>query len=205
MLLFLASVFLLLASILALLLWPLWRDGERMKAAQLGLGIAVSSVLLYGWFGAYKLVPQLEEYHAEMSALREQIIATSEIVKQHPDNLDAWLTLGEAFSDSGDYNAAAHAFKQAVLLSKGHPRIIIAYAEALILQAEGSVTDDANRSIDMALMLDPSLPLARYYKAVWHLQHENTAQAMHMMKQLYAELPEDSSLKKRMKAEIGRE
>ena len=166
--------------------------------------VLLGSIALYAAVGSPRVVPLALEYNARIKELHEQIKVTSALIKEHPDNLEAWLTLAQAFSDSGDYAAAANGFKQAVLLSKGHPRIIMAYAEAIIMQAEGVVTDQAKKSIDIALMMDPNLPLGRYYTAVWLLQENRQSEAMAMMKKLYRELPEDSSLKKKIKSQIGK-
>lgn len=205
MIFFLLGMTVLLLAVLAILLLPLIRAGEQKSAGTYALLITIGSVFLYALWGSPRVVMPIMERNAELHALQQQIALTSAIIQQHPNNLDAWLTLAQAFSDSGDYAAAANGFRQAVLLSKGHPRIIIAYAESLILQSEGVVTPAAKKSIDIALMIDPKLPLARYYKAVWLLQENQPAEAMEMMKTLYHELPDDSSLKKRMKAQIGKE
>ncbi len=205
MILFLLSMAALLATVLVILLLPMARAGEKKSALRYAAIISMSSLLLYALWGSPRVVAPMMERSAELQALQEQIKVTSALIKENPNNLDAWLTLAQAFSDSGDYTAAANGFKQAVLISKGHPRIIMAYAESLILQAGGEVTPAAKKSIDIALMIDPKLPLARYYKAIWLLQEKRQPEAMEMMKTLYHELPDDSSLKKRMKAQIGRE
>ena len=195
----------LLVAVLALLLLPMARSGAWRAAAPLAVLVSVSSVLLYALFGAPRVVPLADAHHAEIKALHEQIGVSSTLVKQQPENLEAWLTLSQSYADIGDYARAATGFRQAVLLSKGHPRIIMAYAEALIMQEGGRVTPAAKKSIDIALMIDPKLPLARYYKAVWLLQNDRQPEAMEVIKTLYHELPDNSSLKKRMKAQIGRE
>ncbi|MDX2074508.1 MAG: hypothetical protein SFX19_09140 [Alphaproteobacteria bacterium] len=205
MTLFIFSMILLLLAVLALMLLPMARTGDRKSALQIAVAITSASVLVYALCGSPRVVPLAEEHNAELRALYAQIKTTSALIEKQPQNLEAWLTLAQAFSDAGDYAAAANGFKQAVLLSKGHPRIIMAYAESLILQADGVVTDAAKKSIDIALMIDPQLPLTRYYQAVWLLQEGRQPEAMEMMKTLYHELPDDSSLKKRMKAQIGRD
>ena len=204
MTLFLFAMAALLLVVLVILLLPMARAGARKTALCYALVITISSLLLYAMWGSPLVVAPITQRNAELRILQKKITENSVLIKTNPNDLDAWLTLAQAFSDSGDYAAAANGFKQAVLLSKGHPRIIMAYAESLILQAGGAVTPAAKKSIDIALMIDPKLPLARYYNAVWLLQENRQPEAMHEIKTLYHELPEDSSLKKRMKAQIGR-
>lgn len=194
----------LLLVTLAVVLTPLWRSGARKMALLLALALSLAISAIYAHLGSPRLVELADARNVEMQALYEQIRVTSALVKAQPQNLEAWLTLSQAFFDVGDYAAAANGFKQAVLLSKGHPRIIMAYAESLIMQDGGAVGAQAKKSIDIALMIDPKLPLARYYNAVWLLQAGKQQEAMQEMKTLYHELPEDSSLKKRMKEQIGR-
>jgi len=203
MTLFILCAGLLLLCVLAPLVVPMVRGGQRKQALWLGLCIVIASVVLYAVLGSPRVIPEASAHMARLRELREQIEVTSAIIQKNPKNLEAWLTMSQAFSDSGDYAAAANGFKQAVLVSKGHPRIIMAYAEALVLQADGVVTQPAKKSIDIALMISPDLPLARYYQAVWLLQENRQPEAMIIMKKLYHELPDDSSLKRRMKAQIG--
>lgn len=184
----------LLGAVLLLLLW-----GQRTREAlAVAAFVCVGSVALYALFGS----PLLLEH---MRDLEEKIEENSLRVQKDPADLESWLIMAQAEFDSGNYKAAAEGFRRAVLVSKGQPRIITAYAEALIFDADGKVTMAAQKSIHIALMLDPQLPLARYYNAVWLLQNGKQEQAMAEMKKLYAELPDDSKLKKRMNAEIGRE
>jgi len=195
----------ILAALLAITLMVLFaRPSDKKVALISALLISVSSAGLYALWGSPLVVEPAEAYNAHMDGLQAKITENSERIKQNPNDLEAWLTMAQAFSDAGDYVAAANGFKQAVLLSKGDPRIIMAYAESLILQQGGVVTMQAKKSIDIALMLDKDMPIARYYQAVWLLQEERNDEAMEMMKTLYAELPEDSKLKQRMKAQIGR-
>ncbi len=196
-----AALVLLLLITLALLLFPLRH--ERRLCILAALAVTFVAGGMYALVGAPRVVPLVAQYHAEVAALEKNIQTTRALVQANPKNLEAWLTLSQALMDKGDFAAASEGFKQAVLLSKGHPRIIAAYAEALILQQGGMVPPQAKKSIDIALMIDPQLPLARYYNAVWLLQEGRNDEAMQEMKALYRELPDDSNLKKRMKAQIG--
>lgn len=200
-------LFALLALLLAATLCVVFASGmkhDRRQAALGALFVALLSAALYVALGSPRIVEPAAEHNKRANMLAQKITESSEAIKKNPNDLEAWLTMAQAFSDSGDYKAAANGFKQAVLISKGEPRIIMAYAESLVLEQGGVVTPQAKKSIDIALMIDPKLPLARYYQAIWLLQEERQEEAMAMMKELYAELPDDSKLKKRMKTDIGR-
>lgn len=204
MIFFVGILSLFAVGISGLAAYPLYRVGQMRQAAILGTTLLVFSSLLYVYWGAPRIVPAAAEHHARMQDLREIIKVSEAIIQKEPRNLEAWLNLAQAFADSGDYAAAANGYKQTVLLSKGNPLLITAYAEALIATNNGLVTDQAKRSLDIALMIDKELPAARYYKAIWLLQQGQQQEAMGMMKALYHELPEDSALKRKINEQIGR-
>ncbi|MDE3016000.1 MAG: hypothetical protein KGI29_03660 [Pseudomonadota bacterium] len=199
---------LLLVS-LAFLLAPL-RHGDAPKRQRLYFAAAVGGVFFIGGFGMYEMfgapgiIPLLAARQAEMARLKEDIVSNSQRVKTDPKNLAAWVKLGEDFMETGQFDAAANAFRQAVVLARGNPNIIVAYARAQIEAAGGKVTASAKKSLEMALLQQPKNEMARYYLIVWQLQNGQTAQAMQAMKKFYASLPKDSPVKTMIDAEIGK-
>jgi cytochrome c-type biogenesis protein CcmH len=122
-----------------------------------------------------------------------------------PESVRAWSALGLAHLIAEQYQQSAEAYKHAVLLSQGDPHAILQYARALIFAAQGTVTAEASRALDMVLLQDPEQPEARYFKAIADLQSGRTQEAMAAMKSLYRDLPDDSPLKKMINRQIGRE
>lgn len=200
--LLLACTLLFALSALPIIL-PAWKENRRRAFIMLAALVAVSGGM-YAVAGSPRVVPLAAQYQEEVAALRKTADITRALLASHPDNLEAWLTLGQALMDLGEYPRAADAFRRAALLSRGHPRIIMGYAEAQIAAADGKVTDDAMTSVEMALKLDPKLPMARYYHAVRLLQQGKQPEAMKKMKEFYRELPDDDPVKKLMKSQIGR-
>jgi len=205
------SVFcmLLLAS-LAVVLTPLCTVGEmpeilrRKMALAVGTGFFIAAFGLYFLWGSPKIVPLLAQRQERLVELKETIVRRSGEVKANPKNLGAWVDLGQSFMETGQFPAAANAFKQSVLLSGGNPLLIMAYAQSLIFAADGKVTDDAKKSLDMVLLQQPQNPEARYYLAVRELQDGHTQDAMKDMKELYHSLPDGSPLKGMIDREIGK-
>ena len=109
------------------------------------------------------------------------------------------------FMETSQFSAAANAYKQAVLLSGGNPVFIMAYSRALIMEADGEVTDDAKKSLDIVLVLQPENEEARYFMAVRKLQSGNSREAMTEMKELYKSLADGSPLKAMIDRQIGRQ
>ena len=193
---------LLLALKLAIIVWPI-RNRPRVAALVCAL-FFIGAFGLYRLVGTPEMVPLLVERELKIIALKENIVKNSELLKANPKNLPAWIDLGQSFIETGQYAAAANALKQAVLLSGGDPRLILAYAKALIMEAGGKVGDDAKKGLEMVLLQGKKNPEARYFLAVRKLQDGKTEQAMKDMKALYRSLPKDSPLKATIDRQIGR-
>jgi cytochrome c-type biogenesis protein CcmH len=194
----------LLLATLAILLLPLWKDGHKRFVFAIGASFFVAAFGLYAWLGAPRIMPLLALRQEKLLELKKNILSRSEAVKKNPKDLAAWVELGQDFMETGQYPAAANAFKQSVLLSSGNPLLIMAYAQALILGADGKVTDEAKKSLDMVILQQPQNPEARYYLAVRQLQDGHTQEAMKEMKELYHSLPNNSPLKAMINMEIGK-
>lgn len=161
-------------------------------------------LLLYDRLGTAEIIPLMVEREVRLNALKEKIAKNSSEVKKNPENIKAWIELGDNFMESSQFSAAANAYKQTILLSKGNPKLIMAYVHALIIEANGSVTEEAKRSLDIVLMLQPENEQARYFAAVQKLQTGNMEEAMKEMKSLYQSLKDGSPLKDAIDRQIGR-
>ena len=128
----------------------------------------------------------------------------SEQVKANPKNLEAWVGLGQDFIESGQWEAATNAFKQAVLLSNGDPLLIMAYAKSMILAENGQVSDQTKKSLEMVVLQQPQHEEARYWLIVKKLQDGKTEEAMKNMKELYSSLPDGSPVKEMIDRQIGK-
>jgi cytochrome c-type biogenesis protein CcmH len=194
------SIFLLVA--LGILLWPL--RTQAAFAAAIACLFFAGSFGLYYFVGTPEILPLLEKREQRLAEIKTSILKNSEAVKADPHALEAWIRLGSDFMETGQYAAAANAFKQSVLLSHGKPALILAYAKAMIADAGGKVSDAAKKSLEMVLLQDAKNPEARYYLAIRDLQDGHNEKAMKSMKALYHSLPADSPLKEMIDAQIGR-
>lgn len=179
-------------------------QGGRVLIIGVALFISIAAFALYHFVGAPEVVPLLKAHEEKMEGLAVRIAAQSDAVKAEPKNLAAWVELGGSFAQAGQYAASANAFKRAVVLSDGDPRLILAYARALIFSEEGIVGDHAKKSLEMVLLQDPENEEARYFLAVRKLQDGNTEDAMQAMKVLYRSLPEDSPVRRMIDGQIGK-
>lgn len=195
-------LFLITGAALAVLLTPVWEN--KKLCAVIAAGFFVAAFGLYHLLGAPEIISLMQAREVKLAGLKEVIVRRSDEVKADPNNLAAWVELGESFMETGQFSAAANAFKQAVLISRGHPTLIMAYAKALIAEADGKVTDDAKKALEMVVLQEPKNDEARYWLIVRQLQEGKTGAAMKAMKKLYHSLPDDSPLKAKINAQIGK-
>lgn len=192
----------ILAAALILLLWP---QRHSKVALPVALYLVVTCAGIYAMVGSPRILPLLAERQERMARVQQSILTHSETVKADPKNLRAWVELGQAFIETGQFDAAANALRRAVVLSGGEPSLILAYAKSTILHENGKVSDHARKSLEMVLLQDAKNPEARYWINVRRLQDGDSAQAMQDMKALYHELPQDSPLKAMIDRQIGRD
>jgi cytochrome c-type biogenesis protein CcmH len=197
-------------GVIGALLYPVFRAGDILFKSRFVFSAMImvfflgGGFLLYNQFGTPEILPLLAERSEKLNELKGKITASAEEVKRNPDNLKAWVELGYDFMETGQFSASSNAFKKAVYLSQGEPEFIMAYVRALIMEADGEVTEAAKKSLDILLMLQPKNEEARYYMAVWKLQSGDTENAMAEMKALYKSLPADSPVKGIIDRQIGR-
>jgi len=192
----------IMLAVLALLLWPA-RNNRGFCVAVVAVFL-IGGIGLYQFVGAPEIVPLLAKREEKLAILKASITSNSQAVKKDATNLDAWVALGDNFMDTGQYDAAANAYKQSVLLTGGNPLLILAYARATILSDEGKVSDHAKESLQMVLLQEPKNPEAKYFLTLRKLEDGDIQEAMADMKALYASLPEDSPLKAMINRQIGR-
>lgn len=209
------NIYIIFAAItvafVAFLLMPIFAARDISKPQKRIFMILVSvlfiggGLLLYSMVGAPEILPLIAKREVRLAELKTAITANANAIKENPKNLNAWVEMGDNFMETGQFAAARNVFKQAVLLSEGNPVLIMAYARAMIAEADGKVTDEAKKSLNMVLMLTPNNEEAHYFSAVYKLQTGDTKAAMTEMKALYRTLPETSPLKAMIDRQIGRE
>lgn len=196
------SVFVITILLLVgILLIPVWvakdisKNQKHISAFGGAFFFIAGAFFLYSQFGTPEILPLLAEREGKLQLLKEKIVRNSEEIKSNSKNLKAWADLGDSFMETGQFSAAANAYKQCILLSDGNPALIMAYSRALIMEAEGIVTAEAKKSIEMLLSLQPENEEARYYMALYQMQSGDKQKAMVEMKELYKSLSNDSPLK----------
>lgn len=200
---------LILLAVLAIIITPVLRADDLTTKQRYQIAGTFFVFFFAGAFGIYFYVGAPEvitltmQREMKMAQLRRTIIEHSQVVKQTPEAVTSWAILGDSFMQTGQYQGAINAYKQAVTLTQGQPNAIVALVRAQIAYAEGKVTDEAKRGLEMVLLQDKENPDARYWMAVRKLQDGKMEEAMKEMRTLYYSLPEDSPLKAHIDEQIG--
>lgn len=199
----------ILLSSLVIILTPIFRSKDfslkqryQMAGSVFIFFFAVMFAIYYK-VGAPEVMSLSMEREQKITLVRNAIGVLSQRVKDNPEDAGAWIGLGESFMLTGQYKGAVNAYKQAVKLTQGNPKAILAYAQSMITEANGNVTDEAKKSLEMVVMLEPKNPEARYLLAVRNLQEGKTEEAMKSMRELYYSLPDDAPVKELIDRQIG--
>ena len=95
------------------------------------------------------------------------IASLQERTRADPNNADAWLRLGQAEADTGDYKAAADAYDHGTKLAPARADLWSAYGEARVMaNPDDPMPPEALAAFRKAVAIDPKDPRARYFVAV---------------------------------------
>ncbi|HLI12198.1 MAG TPA: c-type cytochrome biogenesis protein CcmI [Alphaproteobacteria bacterium] len=177
---------------------------ETGRAARRWAAFAIAALLPLAAFAFYLVVgaPGVPDFplarrDATMRAmgmpdLNTAIARLEARLRAHPDDLEAWLLMARTDGALGRYEAAASAYGKAVALSSRRPDIVDAYAEALVMQGGGIVTEDARRLFAEVHAKLPQDPRARFYIGLAKAQSGDGAGAIRDWLALEAEALADA-------------
>ncbi len=167
---------------------------RRGRATAIALGVAVPAMaaVLYLALGS-PLVPgapfaarEAERAMAAGQANKAQFEALAarlaKRLETSPDELEGWRLLARSYKTLERFDDAAKAYRRAIALVKGEPKISAvlsaAYGEVLVMAADGMVTPKARAAFTQAVAKDAANPMARYYLGLALYQQGNTSAAL---------------------------
>ena len=96
-----------------------------------------------------------------------QLAAIEERTRREPQSADAWMALGAARFDLGDYPGAAAAYEKSVAIAPESAGLWSALGEARVMASpRDPMPATAAEAFDKAIALNPKDPRARYFMAV---------------------------------------
>lgn len=160
-----------------------WQLGSPAQpAAPFAQREAMRQQLVEGPAGAGAGVPSVESLVARLE----------ERAEAEPADLETWLRLGRAYSLMERHEAAASAYRQVLALRDDLPSVHAALGEALIMAADGIVTEPARGAFVRALALDPVEPRARFYQGLALAQRGQQDEALAAWVDLLEDTPPDA-------------
>uniref|UniRef100_A0A8D0L214 Tetratricopeptide repeat domain 13 n=1 Tax=Sphenodon punctatus TaxID=8508 RepID=A0A8D0L214_SPHPU len=98
--------------------------------------------------------------------LHEAIESFKETLKQKADFIDAYKSLGQAYRELGNFEAATESFQKALLLNQNHVQTL--QLRGMMLYHHGSL-DEALKSFKRCLQLEPYNEVCQYMKGLNHV------------------------------------
>ncbi|NP_001344286.1 tetratricopeptide repeat protein 13 isoform 3 precursor [Mus musculus] len=98
--------------------------------------------------------------------LHEAIEAFKEALKQKVDFIDAYKSLGQAYRELGNFDAATESFQKALLLNQNHVQTL--QLRGMMLYHHGSL-QEALKNFKRCLQLEPYNEVCQYMKGLSHV------------------------------------
>ena len=154
--------------------------------------IIVGSVGLYSQLGNPNLFPKVNTaaLPAEVDAMIAKLVARA---KANPTDAENWRILGWAQFSTAHYSEAVTAYSKASAIDPANTDYKSAWAEALILETQNTVTPKAQALLAEVLLNNPKDARARFYNAHAHEQSGDQSGALKLWMALLADSPADAS------------
>ncbi|MCK5497187.1 MAG: c-type cytochrome biogenesis protein CcmI, partial [Hyphomicrobiaceae bacterium] len=149
------------------------RDGGRpARAAMIGVALALPLAVLgvYLLYGSPRLPDQPLAARLQEPVDGQNIAALVARVearlRAHPEEGEGWDAIAPIYMSARSYNAAAEAYSQAIRLLGASAKRLSGYGQALVLEKDGVVSEQARTMLERALALDATLMEPRILIAI---------------------------------------
>jgi cytochrome c-type biogenesis protein CcmH len=175
MIAFLAAAGVCVLAAVFLLCWPLLRARAGAHAPERLSGVLVIALLPVAAAGAYLWLSHGSWRHLQSNTPPNALTHWQNAVAQNPQDLLAWLQLGQAYTQVEQFGLAIHAYERANQVANGTNAAALAgIGEALLLGGDPSNNDRAAQLFERALVIDPQSPKALFYSALQAAQAGKT-------------------------------
>jgi cytochrome c-type biogenesis protein CcmH len=167
------------------------KDGGGLNSFHIGLlmvALLGATLFLYLSLGKPDLVmnktdsPEALEQDAELDSIYAEL---REYVENNPENLEALGRLADLGLSMGRFGDAANAYGDLFAAQPdGGVSPLVLQGEALVSQAQGTVTPAARLTFINVVSREPKHPAARYYLGLWFSQNQDPDRALNIWQQL---------------------
>jgi cytochrome c-type biogenesis protein CcmH len=173
---------------------------SRPAAIAVGLAVVAVSLGVYLALGRPSLPSHFYDAKAESDASGNQMLAEingmverlAAKLKAEPNDAKGWRMLGWSYVQLGRVKEGIDALARAVTLDPDNAALRSQYGEALVQDADGTVTPDALATFGEALKRDPKDPRARFYKGLSLVQAGKDKEAFDLWVQIIRDAPKDA-------------
>jgi cytochrome c-type biogenesis protein CcmH len=187
--------FVVIAVVLALAsaVWisrPLWvGPNGRVQALVTVLLVAAAAASLYLYSSNWHW-PQGD---TTADTPTEMVSKLARRLEREPEDLEGWMMLGRSYAALGQFPLAQRAYQRADRLAGGRdPQAIIGLAEAMVMQANGTLDDRSARLFEQALVLDPQSEKALFFAAIAAQRRGDTPLAIERFEKMLAMNPPEN-------------
>ena len=177
------------------------RPAPLLLTLVLAVLVPLGAISIYLVHGSPKLPDRPYEARAAERAVTnaqggldpdKTVAALQARLKAEPRSVEGWVLLARAQAGRQHWQESADAYRHALTLANGRTDIAAAYAEMLVMAADGIVTPTAKDALDAVVADDPKNPSARYYLALAKAQGGDVKGAIADWQALLAEAPADA-------------
>lgn len=167
---------------------------RRILAVVLALLLPALAVPIYLQLGSPGVPdqPLSARVPATPNDSNDAVAALATRLAEEPGDALGWVQLGFELMRVNRFDDAVGALERAMGLTDRHPGVATLYGEALVLAADGFVTESARAAFNTVLAANPQDPRARYYMALGGYQSGRREQALDDWLELAAESPADA-------------
>ncbi len=159
------------------------RRGRAAAAALVAVALA-GGMALYGWLGRPDLADpslagRLPTPEAPPPSVEAMVARLEARLRERPEDAQGWMMLGRSYRVLGRAGDAARAYGEALRrVEAPSADLLVAYAEARILAAEGQVDGQAAGALSRALTLEPDHALGLWLDGLAAFQRGDYARAL---------------------------
>lgn len=169
---------------------------SRLVAVAVAAALPVVATLLYLDLGRPGVpdFPLVERTGggAMPGSMSEVAARLEEKLKQNPNDVDGWILLGRTYVSMDRPTDAANAYAKALPLTDRHPMLLADYAEARMIAAGGTMTEEIHADFVESLRKDPSLGKPWFYLGLGKAQEGDFRAAVQFWTDLLAISPPDA-------------
>jgi len=132
--------------------------------------------------------------HDKMPPIGELVKKLEEHQKQHPDNVDGWFLLGRTYMKLSRYSDAIRAYKKLDELQPNNSAVQISLADALSMQNQGRISDEALSLLEQVIQREPANVTALWLLGNASAQQGKDQQALDYWSKAYPLLADEPQM-----------